>query len=153
MTQRGRKSADSLQIGSISATLSTKRLLAPAHISDAEGAVWAEVINDQPAGAFTPTHAPLLELYCRHVVQARVLAEELSHFERSWLSDDDGLKRYDRLLAMAERESRAASSLATRMRITRQAVDHNTVARALVNAPSAPKPWELAMTGHGRETA
>ena len=113
------------------------------HLTDAERAVWIEVVNDQPAQAFTPTHSPLLELYCRHIVQARILADELMNFDRSWLADDDGLKRYDRLLGMSERESRAASSLATRLRITRQAIDQQTVARTLNNQPKSRKPWEL----------
>jgi hypothetical protein len=122
----------------------TERLRSPAHVSEAERAIWCEVVNDQPADAFTPTHAPLLELYCRHIVQARILADELANFERSWIADDDGLKRYDRLLAMAERESRAASSLATRLRITRQAVEHPlTVGRGLARQSKARKPWEL----------
>jgi hypothetical protein len=135
-----------MEVAAIAAPgISTSRLVAPVHISDAEMAVWLEVVNDQPADAFTPTHAPLLELYCRHIVQARVLADELANFDRAWMADDDGLKRYDRLLAMAERESRAASSLATRLRITRQAVEHpTTVGRALKNQSRARKPWELA---------
>ncbi|MGI4937993.1 MAG: hypothetical protein ACRYF5_14825 [Janthinobacterium lividum] len=113
------------------------------HISDAERAVWIELVNDQPASAFTLTHAPLMEIYCRHIVQSRILADELLNFDRAWLADDEGLKRYDRLLAMAEREGRAASSIATRLRITRQAIDQQTVARTLTNAPKARKPWEL----------
>lgn len=144
MMQRGRKSAESLAITSRAVTES-RRLTAPAHISDAERAVWLEVVNDQPASAFTVTHAPLLELYCRHVVNARVIADELANFDRAWLADDDGLKRYDRLLAMNEREGRAASSLATRLRITRQAVDQQTIARAIVNEPKSRKPWELPL--------
>ena len=82
-------------------------------------------------------------MYCRHVVLSRVLADEILNFDRAWLADDDGLKRYDRLLAMHERESRAASSAATRLRITRQAIDQQTVARSIINAPKAKKPWEI----------
>jgi hypothetical protein len=145
MVQRGRKSAESLLITSRGVTES-QRLTAPAHISDAERSVWLEVVNDQPASAFSATHAPLLELYCRHVVNARVIADELAQFERAWLADDDGLKRYDRLLAMNEREGRAASSLATRLRITRQAVDQQTIARSIVNEPKTRKPWELPVS-------
>jgi hypothetical protein len=119
------------------------RLAPPAHISDAERSVWLQAVNDQPAEAFTEVHAPLLEMYCRHVVQSRILAEELAGFERAWLADDEGLKRYDRLLAMSEREGRAASSLATRLRITRQAIHQLTSARQIANAPRGSKPWEL----------
>lgn len=138
-----RKSAAALAVrATVAGPLEVKRLLAPAHLSEAERAIWLEVVNDQPADAFTATHAPLLELYCRHIVQARILADEMAVFDRAWLADDDGLKRYDRLLGMAEREGRAASSLATRLRITRQAIDQQTVARALVKDIKR-KPWEL----------
>lgn len=149
MTQRGKKSAASREVaGLVTPIAGEQRLRAPVHLSDAEQAVWLEIVNDQPASAFTPTHSPLLEMYCRHIVNARILADELLNFDRAWLADDDGLKRYDRLLAMAERESRAASSLATRLRITRQAVEHpTTVGRTLKNQSKGRKPWELALSG------
>ena len=121
----------------------SERLAPPLHITEAERSVWLQAVNDQPAEAFTQVHAPLLELYCRHIVQARILADELAQFERAWMADDEGLKRYDRLLAMSEREGRAASSLATRLRITRQALHQVTAARQVVNAPKTAKPWEL----------
>lgn len=144
MAQRGRKSAASMVVAKQANIGVAKRLPPTATMSDAEMVVWSEVVNDQPASAFTATHAPLLELYCRHIVNARVLADELVNFDRAWLADDDGLKRYDRLLAMSERESRAASSLATRLRITRQAVDHTTtVARSLNNNSKGQKPWQI----------
>ena len=145
MNQRGRKSAASMEVATLAASVTaTKRLQPPVHISEAEISVWLEVVNDQPAEAFTATHAPLLELYCRHIVQARVIADEVANFDRAWMADDEGLKRYDRLLAMAERESRAASSLATRLRITRQAVEHPaTVGRTLAANSKKRKPWEL----------
>ena len=143
MQQRGRKSKGGLALAELATPTDFEtRLAPPVHISDAERAVWLDVVNDQPASAFTIVHGPLLEHYCRHVVTGRVIADEILNFDRSWIADDDGLKRYDRLLAMHEREGRAASSLATRLRITRQAIDQQTVARALVNQPKAKKPWE-----------
>jgi len=147
MNKRGRKSTAELTFAAQIAPISTeKRLDPPVHISDAERAVWFEVVNDQPASAFTATHSPLLEMYCRHIANGRVIADEILNFDRAWLADDDGLKRYDRLLTMSERESRAASSLATRLRITRQAVEHPlTVGRSLNNQTKARKPWELAL--------
>jgi len=138
-----RVSAASLEVATLDRVRNTERLAPAVHISDAERAVWLQIVNDQPADAFRATHAPLLELYCRHIVNARVIADELAQFERAWMHDDEGLKRFDRLLAMSEREGRAASSLATRLRITRQAIDHATVARRLVEMPRSAKPWEL----------
>ena len=144
MATRGRKSSASLAIKNKPDIGVAKRLPPPATMSDAEMAVWAEVVNDQPAGAFTATHAPLLEMYCRHVVNNRIIADELMNFDRAWLAYDDGLKRYDTLLKLSERESRAASSLATRLRITRQAVDQQTIARAQINNNQVgQKPWQM----------
>ena len=151
-----RKSAAAIEVQALSiAPLSkAKRLAAPAHISDAERSVWIELVNDQPADVFTPTHLPLIEMYCRHVVNSRALADEVLNFDRAWLADDEGLKRYDRLLAMSERESRAASSLATRLCITRQAVDHPTTAgRKLANQTRERKPWELPNEAEDGEQA
>jgi hypothetical protein len=142
MRQRGRKSAASLTV--VAPDFTSQRLRAPAQLSPAEREVWTEVVNDQPADAFSAVHAPLLETYCRHVVRGRVLAAEIERFSSDWLADKEGLLRYDKLLAMAERESRAASSLATRLRITRQATqDPKTVGRANARMPRAKKPWEL----------
>lgn len=143
MAQRGRKSTAALAMARPTPVLSESRLAPPIHLPDAERDVWLQVVNDQPASSFTETHAPMLELYCRHVVLSRILADELLNFDRAWIADEDGLKRYDKLLAMHERESRAASSAATRLRITRQAIDQQTVARTIVNAPKAKKPWEI----------
>ena len=145
MARPGRKPASALSVASLAAPVahSTERLQPPAHIPDAEREVWLSVVNDQPAGAFTITHAPLMEIYCRHVIQSRILADEILNFDRSWLADDDGLKRYDTLLKMHDRENRAASSAATRLRITRQSIDQQTIARAMVNEPKSRKPWEI----------
>lgn len=143
MEQRGRKSIAALTLPNPS--LAVQRLRPFGHLSDAEQSVWLEIVNDQPADAFTSTHAPLLELYCRHIVQSRVISEEIANFDRAWMADAEGLKRYDKLLAMVEREGRAASSIATRLRITRQAVDQQTIARKLVNHSKSRKPWELAL--------
>lgn len=143
MATRGRKSASSLTVAKINIGVA-KRLNPPLHLNDAEMAIWSEVVNDQPANAFTATHSPMLEMYCRHVVNNKIIADELLNFERAWLASDDGLKRYDTLLRIAERESRAASSLATRLRITRQATDHPTTAgRAIANQSTGLKPWEI----------
>ena len=142
MGARGKQSSAALVVPDVARD---QRLAAPVHLSDAEREVWIELVNDQPADAFTVAHIPLIEQYCRHVIQSRLLSDEMLNFDRAWLSDDDGLKRYDRLLAMHEREGRAASSLATRLRITRQATVHPvTAGRAESKVARKPKPWELA---------
>lgn len=143
MAQRGRKSLASLAVRATPLPGSIERMEAPVYLSDAERQVWTDVVNDQPAGVFGLTHAPMLEMYCRHVVRSRILADEIQNFDRAWMADGDGLDRYDKLLKMAERESRAMSSLATRLRITRQSVHVEKASRAIANMPRSRKPWEL----------
>jgi hypothetical protein len=53
-------------------------------------------------------------------VQARRLAGLINSFETEWLADPEGLARYDKLLAMAARESGVIASLSTKMRLTPQ---------------------------------
>jgi hypothetical protein len=144
MAQRGRKSGASLSVLTNASPIGQKRIKPPVSMTEAEKSIWALVVNDQPADSFTDTHAALLELYCGHVVKARIIGEQILKFNSDWLADDDGLKRYDKLSAMAERESRAASSLATRLRITRQAVDQQTIARSQINNSIGKKPWDKA---------
>ena len=83
MATRGRKSAASSPVAAtlIAPVGVSKRLAAPTHMSDAEMSVWAQVVNDQPASSFTATHSPMLEQYCRHVVQSRVIADMICAFE------------------------------------------------------------------------
>jgi len=144
-----RKSAASLSVVGASPVGVASRLPPPHHLSEAERAVWLQLVNDQPADAFTQGHMPLLELYSRHVVNARVLAGQVARFDPEWLAEDDGLKRYDRLLAMSERETRAATAVARSLRITRQSLDHATVARRVVNMARSAKPWETKADDKG----
>ena len=124
----------------------TNRLAPSAHLSDAEQLVWCRVVGDQPASAFTEVNRDMLDAYCQHVVMAQVMDDEIKAFDRAWLADSDGLKRYDTLLKMREREVRSASSLATRLRITRQAMaDPKTVGRANSSMGRSRKPWELTI--------
>lgn len=144
MTKRGRKSSSELSLNStLKIANADSRISPPDKFTDEEMAVWLEVVNSQPVNAFKPIHRPMLELYCRHIARARILSDEIMAFKREWLSDDDGLKRYDTLLKMAEREGRAASSFATRLRITRQAVEHReTAGTAQANHVNNAKPWD-----------
>ncbi|MGL4682161.1 MAG: hypothetical protein ACRCV4_03830 [Hafnia alvei] len=143
MAQRGRKSLAATSAVSLPA-IAESRLQPSIHLSDPEINVWIRLVNDNPASSFTETHRDMLEMYCRHVVQARLLTTQIEEFELEWLARDDGLKRYDKLLTMREREVRSASSLATRLRITRQATsDPKTVGRANNNLPREKKPWEI----------
>lgn len=143
MLQRGRKSSAALALIGEAGSPVLPRLKAPPSLTDAQRAIWQQVVNAKPAEWFGPEQIPLLEGYCRHAVNAAVLAQEIDGCDPAWLKDDDGLRRHERLLAMHEREVRAASSLATRLRMTNQAItDTETFGQKARRRASTTKPWQ-----------
>ena len=147
MERRGRKSAvaKAASAAKVPAKRTKKSIFPPVPLTAPEQEVWDRVIADEPAGAFTPEHADLLVNYCRHVVQATVISSLISATKPKTLESDEGIARYSKLLDMREKEVRSASSLATRLRITRQATyDPKTLTRAKKNqSGKGAKPWEI----------
>lgn len=97
---------------------------------------WVAVTNRLPADWFQRENLPLLSQYCRHVVAARRVASLIEECEQG---DSFDIEHYDRLLKMQEREGRALSALATRMRITQQSTYDKSKKRPTVSR----KPWHL----------
>lgn len=144
MASRGRKSAASLAVANASTITTKRRTPAPAHLGDVARSVWARQMDAHPAGTFGAKDIDLLAMYCQHVAREMVFSAQFDTFDPLTFDGVDPVAEQDKLSKLAERESRAASSLATRLRITRQAVDHPTTAgRALKNdTGEARKPWE-----------
>lgn len=139
MAERGRKSTASLAIASPSSL--SVRLAPPADMTAAQKAVWVTVVNSKPADWFGEEHAPMLTQYCRHKVQADLIAQQHEAFDPAWLADDDGLKRYDKLGAMMERETRAMTALLRSMRLTQQSLIR---AEKVVHPQGkGRKPWQI----------
>lgn len=131
MKQRGRKSAAELEVAPPVELVA--RPDAPYDLSDEESAEWWGVVNARPADYFPKETHGMLADYCRHVVRSRRVADMIRALEREVKAEADGdsaaeaaailnaCKAMDRLYKMAERESRAVSALATRMRLSQQA--------------------------------
>lgn len=142
MKQRGRTSSAALAIAR--PTLEKIERQRPPHdLTDEEVEVWAAVVGTEPADWFSPSTAPILAQYARHVVGARRIAELI---ERATGDIDPKTRQptltvadYDRLLKMQERESRAIASLATKMRISQQSTTNH---RGNKRPSAAKKPWE-----------
>lgn len=134
MLQRGRT-------GALSAvpSLPTVRLEVPAELNEAQAEEYRAVAGAMPSTWFDASNVPLLKMYVTHVCEERRLGKLLSEFNLESLKEDEGLKLYDRLSKIHERESKAASTLATKMRLTQQS---KVRADKVVNPPSFPKPWE-----------
>lgn len=136
MAKRGRPSAAALAIASHAPVESIQRPDAPYDLTDEQSEEWWAVVNRMPAEWFPRETHGMLAQYCRHVVAARRCAQLVAACEAE--SDLD-VERYDRLLKMQEREGRAISSLATRMRISQQA----TVRAEQARKPTQVKrPWD-----------
>tara|TARA_R100000365_G_C2748614_1_gene80753 strand:- start:5285 stop:5698 length:414 start_codon:yes stop_codon:yes gene_type:complete len=136
MGARGRKSAASLAVASRPVEV-VQRPDAPYDLTDEQSEEWWAVVNRMPADWFPRETHGMLAQYCRHVVAARRVAQLIADREAQVGALD--VEEYDRLLKMQEREGRAISSLATRMRISQQA----TVRAEQARKPSqVRKPWE-----------
>lgn len=117
MEQRGRKSSAALTVISGDGIVTISRPDPDESLTEEQAKEWRDVVNRLPAEWFPrETHGMLVQ-YCRHVVSARRIATLLAGIEGGRKVD---VGSYDQLLKMQEREGRAISSLATRMRISQQ---------------------------------
>lgn len=136
MAARGRKSAASTQIVVPSTVEVVERPLPPQELTPEQADEWVAITERMPADWFPRETHGMLTQYCRHVVAAKRVAQLITRIEKSRNLDIDD---YDKLLKMQEREGRAMSSLATRMRITQQA----TVRAEEAKKPSqVSRPWQ-----------
>lgn len=135
MAQRGRKSAASLAV--VTPLEVVRRPTPPAELTDEQANEWRAVVNRLPADWFPRETHGLLAQYCRHVIAARRIGQLVAAEEES---EDFDLDRYDQLLKMQEREGRALSSLATRMRLSQQTTYSDKKTKPA--AGGLKKPWE-----------
>jgi hypothetical protein len=108
----------------------------PSDLTPEQRTEWLALVNRMPADWFTRESHGVLAQYCRHVVAARRVAQLIEAAEQE---DPLDITKYDKLLAMQEREGRALSSLATRMRLTQQS---RYEARKTAPIKPAARPWE-----------
>ena len=143
MGTRGRTSAAALTITSPGVLETVERQRPPHDLTDEEVEVWAAVVQAEPADWFSPSNVPLLAEYCRHVVHARRIAELIeratSELDPETKEPTLSIKDYDRLLKMAERESRAIATLSTKLRISPHSQTNH---RGNKKPSAARKPWE-----------
>lgn len=123
MGARGRKSGASLEVVKTASVMAVDRPAAPDDLTDEQAQEWDAVVCRMPADWFPRETHGLLAQYCRHVVSARRVGQMIEDLMKGGNSDD-WVADYDRLLKMQEREGRAISSLATRMRISQQSQYH-----------------------------
>jgi hypothetical protein len=115
----------------------------PAELTDAQASVWRDVVSSMSASWLVRGGFPILVEYCRHVCRARLLEWQIQGFEAEWSAVPGGLERLDRLLAMGDRETKAAISCARALRLTPHTqLDQRAGARHVLDGERRPMPWD-----------
>jgi hypothetical protein len=142
MGTRGRKSTASQATVVVGAF--GQRPDPPKALNSEAAEVWRATVASEGAEFFrTAALRALLSDYCRHTVTSGIVSAQIDAFDANWLSDDHGLKRYDLLLKVRDRETKAAADKATKLRLTNQArYTPQAAATASNQASVAKKPWE-----------
>lgn len=136
--QPGRRSI--ANITTLRPVITAPRMQKPPELQNEEAEIFLQIVNSEEAAWFSPSSTPLLVQYCRHVVQARRIAELLEkHFGHS----EPGWNLYADLLKQQRAESAALAQLATKLRISPQALRND---RGHLHSPAAsesrPVPWQ-----------
>ena len=143
-----RPSAASLSV--ISGSLD-KRPEPPADLTEAEAEVWTRTVEYEAADVFgTAALQQMLKDYCRHVIAAERLGQVIEgHMSRVGGDEEEGketitLKDLDCLLKMRDRETKAVSDKATKLRLTNQSrYTPQAAATAAKRAGAERKPWQI----------
>jgi len=136
MGTRGRKSSAELTVIAGSGVEAIRRPEPPEELSDEQAGEWTAIVSRMPADWFPRETHGLLTQYCRHVAAARRIAQLIARTEAS---NEFDLGEYGELLKLQEREGRAISSLATRMRLTQQ----TTYDKSKKKPSSGQRPWDI----------
>ena len=111
----------------------------PTNLTAKQAETW-RLVADSPG--ITAALFPVLAEYCRCVALADAVAAQVDAFEPAWSRTDEGLARWDRLLAMQDRLAGRIASLATRLKLTPQTRIRAVTAGRIVSKGCGPKPWQ-----------
>lgn len=104
-----------------------------------ELALWSRVIESKPAGWFGADSAPLLVEYVRAVSMCDLLDRRV----RDAMEADDDDETVKRLLDMRDKESRRATTIATKLRLTQQSRYTPQAAATADKRASGRRPWQV----------
>jgi hypothetical protein len=120
----------------------------PPDLSPSQARVWTDTVSSLPSNWIERASFPVLAALCRHIDRSRVLEETIASFDPAWLVDEDGLARYNKLAAMAEREAKQIVACSRALRLTPASRTHPVTAhRRAENHSDMPKPWGANVKG------
>jgi hypothetical protein len=141
MGSRGRKSVAELSIVPAETAF---RPRPPADLPAPLAEEWKAIVARMPNGWFGRESFGLLTAYLRHWWNAKLIAEQIDSFKPEWFKSDEGLDRFDQLSKVLEREQRAMSSLAGKMRLSQSSrTKPGSATTAVARSPGVRVPWEL----------
>jgi hypothetical protein len=116
----------------------------PADMTPRQSEIWRETVADEPLEHFsTAATRAMLRDYCQLRESLEKLHRTINDFEEAWLKSKEGVKRYLQLCKNRDLETRGASSLATRLRLTNQSRYTPRAAQsASANTLKGNKPWD-----------
>ena len=126
----------------------------PKTLNKEQQALWKKVCAAEPVEFFkTPVTQQLLMDYCRHQTSAEWLTKQIEcSIELSKMEPDDrpagqtpmNLKDLDTFMKMRDRETRAATEKATKLRLTNQSRYTTRAAATAGKKGSEKKPWHAS---------
>lgn len=142
MAQRGRKSAAGLATVT---TLPSRMLEPPESLAPDEVEVWAHVVATKEAAWWDAGSVPLLEQYCRAVVQARMLSGQVQQCAEALQTEPDQLDTYKDLRRLQAQLSSEIIALARSMRLSQQARYGARAASTGARKGTTRKPWQVSV--------
>lgn len=142
MAERGRKSAASLSVVKPVQELA-KIPPAPDHLTGEQSDTWRIVVESRAGDMIDPEAYPVLVEYCRAVSAANALAVQINTLDLSWAADEEGLKRWDKLLAMQARVAGTIATLGGKLRINPSARIRADAAGVAASKGKKLKPWQV----------
>lgn len=138
MQQRGRRSGAQLSV--IAGTIDG-RPRSPADLTKDQSEIWDRIVGSESSDFFKSAALQHLLLgYCRHFVRAEWLEKEIEEAVKP--ASETSLEDVDRLMKMAERETRACVTLATKLRLTNQSRYTPQAAGTKARNNTERKPWQ-----------
>lgn len=138
MDQRGRKG----EFGNV-VHLPGQWPAPPEALTETQKDNWRAIVRTKPSDWFGSDTYPLLVEYVRAIDAADVLSRAMDGFKAEWMSEEEGLKRFERLSRLHDAKSATLARLATKMRLSQQSrYSEKVAATASRNAKTVKKPWE-----------
>jgi hypothetical protein len=106
------------------------RVEPPDDLTDAEKAIFDEIVGSRAPDFFDKGTIGDLSEYCRLRIQLSRIAKQVNDFQDEWLQKDDGLKRFKDLVGMRDKSQQRLNAFSRSLRLTNQSRMQAVTARS-----------------------